>query len=95
MIVRAGVVGFNLNPVLTLCLFDGLSEGGICTYGHCGDDVINALIDEVVYFSMPLEESRNIFQSVLAIQSCSVASASSDQFRFERVTGTSCLSFCL
>ena len=25
--VRAGVVEFNLSPVLTLCLFDGLSEG--------------------------------------------------------------------
>jgi hypothetical protein len=25
--VRAGVVGFNLSPVLTLCLFDGSSEG--------------------------------------------------------------------
>ena len=25
--VKAGVVGFNLNPVLTLCLFDGSSEG--------------------------------------------------------------------
>jgi hypothetical protein len=27
MSIRAGVVGFNLNPVLTLCLFDGSSEG--------------------------------------------------------------------
>ena len=25
--VRAGVVGFNLNPVLVLCLFDGSSQG--------------------------------------------------------------------
>ena len=25
--VRAGVVGFNLSSVLTLCLFDGLLEG--------------------------------------------------------------------
>ena len=25
--IRDGVVGFNLNPVLTLCLFDGSSEG--------------------------------------------------------------------
>jgi hypothetical protein len=27
MSVRAGVVGFNLIPVLMLCLFDGSSEG--------------------------------------------------------------------
>jgi hypothetical protein len=27
MSVRAGVVGFNLSPVLTLYLFDGSSEG--------------------------------------------------------------------
>ena len=41
---------------------------GISTYGHCWKDVIDALTDEadVVYSSMPLEESRNIFQSVLA-----------------------------
>ena len=38
---------------------------------------------EVVYSSMPGDESRNIFQSVLAKQSCSVASASSDRFRIE------------
>jgi hypothetical protein len=25
--IRAGLVGFDLSPVLTLCLFDGLSEG--------------------------------------------------------------------
>ena len=25
--IRAGVVGFDFSPVLTLCLFDGLSEG--------------------------------------------------------------------
>ena len=50
---------------------------------------------EVVYSSMLLDESRNIFQSVLAKQSCSVASASSDHFRIERVTGASCFSFCL
>ena len=25
--IRTGVVGFNLSPVLTLCLFDGSSEG--------------------------------------------------------------------
>ena len=36
-------------------------------------------VTEVVYSSMPLDESRNIFQSVLAKQSCRVASASSDQ----------------
>ena len=38
---------------------------------------------EVLYSSMPLDESRNIFQSVLAKQSRSVASASSDHFRIE------------
>jgi hypothetical protein len=27
MSVRAGVIGFNLSPVLTLCLFDGSFEG--------------------------------------------------------------------
>ena len=35
---------------------------------------------DVVYSSMPSEESWNIFQSVLAKQSCSLASASSDHF---------------
>ena len=49
---------------------------------------------EVVYSSMPLDESRNIFQSARK-QSFSVASVSSDHFRLERVTGTSCFSFCL
>ena len=59
---RASVNGFNLSPVLTFWLFDGLSAGivgflrsvacnpwllvGICTYGHCEDDVVDALIDE-------------------------------------------------
>ena len=52
-------------------------------------------VTEVVCSSMPLDESRNIFQSVLAKQSCSVASASSDHFRIDRVTGTSCFSFSL
>ena len=102
MSVRAGVVRFNLTPVLMLCLFDGSSEGmigflilvscslkaaalplaqcrccnpwllvGICMYGHCGDDVVDALIlmklvTEVVYSSMPLDESWKIFWSVLA-----------------------------
>ena len=50
---------------------------------------------EVVYSSMTLDESRNILQSVLAKQSCSVASTSSDHFRIEGVTGTSYFSFCL
>ena len=44
----------------------------------------------VVYSSMPLEESRNMFQSVIAKQSCSLASASSDHFFIDRVTGASC-----
>ena len=39
------------------------------------------LMTEVVYSSTPLDESRNIFQSVLAKPSCSVASASSNHFR--------------
>ena len=62
MSVRAGVVGLNLNPVLTLCLFDGLSEGIagflisiwisvsnpwlLVGTCHSGDDVAYALIDE-------------------------------------------------
>ena len=37
-------------------------------------------VTDVVYSSMPSEESRNIFQSVLAKQSCSLASVSSDYF---------------
>jgi hypothetical protein len=45
-------------------------------------------VTEVVYSAMPLDESRNIFQSVLANLSCSVASASSDHFCIEQVTGT-------
>ena len=77
--VRAGVVGFNLSPVLTLaCFMEGiagllisgwvrvllLESGsstlqlsahvacnpwllvGVCAYGHCGDDIIDAVIDE-------------------------------------------------
>jgi hypothetical protein len=54
---------------------------GICTYGHCRNNVVDALIEpmtEVVFSSMPLDESRNIFQSVLAKQFCSIASALSD-----------------
>ena len=47
---------------------------------------MHLLMTEVVYSSMPLDESRNILQSVLAKQSCSVASASSDHFRIEQVT---------
>ena len=35
---------------------------------------------DVVYSSMPSEESWNIFQSLLAKQSCSLTSASSDHF---------------
>ena len=38
---------------------------------------------EVVYSSMTLDESQNIFQSVQAKQSCSLASTSSDHFLFE------------
>jgi hypothetical protein len=37
------------------------------------------------------DESKNIFQSVLAKQSCSLASASLDHFEIERVNGISCL----
>jgi hypothetical protein len=39
----------------------------------------------VEYTSIPLDESQNIFQSVLEKQSCSVASASSAHFRIELV----------
>ena len=48
------------------------------------------LMTEVVYSLLSLDESRNIFQSVLAKQSCRVASASSDHFHIERVNNTSC-----
>ena len=43
-------------------------------------------VTDVVYSSMPSEESRNIFQSVLAKQSCSLAFASSEHFFIDRVT---------
>ena len=52
-------------------------------------------ITDVVYSSMPLEESQNIFQSVLAKQSCSLASASSDHIFIDLVTGASCCNFLL
>ena len=115
--VRAGVVGFNLSPVLTLCLFDGLLEGiaGFLRLVSCSlkaaalvfssvrilpvihgfwlgnvrmvtvgtTSSIHLLmkpVTEVVYSSTPLDESWKLFQSVLAKQSCSVASASSDHF---------------
>ena len=85
--VRADVVGFNLNPVLTLCSLDGSTMSSM--------HLLMKLMTEVVYSSMPLDESQNIFQSVLAKQCCSVASASSDHFRVEQVTGASCFSFSL
>jgi hypothetical protein len=52
---------------------------------------------DVMYYSMPLEESRNIFQSVLAKQSCSLASASSDHFFIDLVTGEGelCMHLCV
>jgi hypothetical protein len=37
-------------------------------------------VADVVDSSMPSEESQNMFQSVIAKQSCSLASASSDCF---------------
>jgi hypothetical protein len=46
-----------------------------------------------VLYSMPSEETWNIFQSVLAKQSCSIAPASSDHFCIDRVTGASSLNF--
>jgi hypothetical protein len=52
-------------------------------------------VTDVVYISLPLGESRNMFQSVLAKQSCSIASAPPDHFCIERVTGTSCFYFFL
>jgi hypothetical protein len=48
-------------------------------------------VTDVVYSSMQSDECGNIFQSVLAKQLCSLASASSAHFRIERVTGTSVL----
>ena len=110
--VRAGVVGFNLNPVLMHCLFDGSSEGiagfligaqlvsrslkaaalafssmwmlpviqgfwlryvRTVTVGTTSSmHLLMKPMTEVVYSSMPLDESQNIFQSVLAKQSCSI-----------------------
>ena len=109
--VRAGVVRFDLSPVLTLCLFDGSSEGiarfiirvrvsvplletaalvfssvrmlpvirgfwlgyvHTVTVGTTSSmHLLMKPMTDVVYFSMPSEESRNMFQSVLAKQSCS------------------------
>ena len=47
-------------------------------------------VTDEVNSSMPLDEYWNIFQSVLAKQSCSLASASLDHFHIEHVAGTSC-----
>jgi hypothetical protein len=52
-------------------------------------------VTDVVYSSIPSKESRNIFQSMLAKQSCSLASASSGHFFIDRVTGAFCFNFCL
>ena len=84
-------------PALTLCLFDGfwLVYVRTVTVGTTSSmHLLMKPMTEVVYSSMPLDESWNIFQSVLAKQSCSVAAESSDHFRTERVTGSSCFSFC-
>jgi hypothetical protein len=86
-----------------LPVIHGFWLGYVRTYGHCGDDAVDALIDEAdklrwytpQWYTPQLNESRNIFQSALVKQSCSVASESSDHFRIERVTGTSYFSFCL
>jgi hypothetical protein len=64
-------------------------------YVTVGTHLLMKPMTEVVYSSVTLDESQNIFQSVLAKQSCSVASASSDHFCIEQVTGTSCFSFSL
>ena len=78
MSVRAGVVGFNLSPVLKLCLFDGPSEGiaGFVINSVRILPVIHGFwlgyvrtVTEVVYSTVPLDESQNVFQSVLAKQS--------------------------
>ena len=47
-------------------------------------------VNDVMYSTTPSEDFQNIFQSVLAKK----ASASSDQFFIDRVTGPSCFSFC-
>ena len=44
-------------------------------------------VTDVVYSSLPLEESQKTFQSVLAKQSSSLASASFYHFFIDRVTG--------
>ena len=103
--IRAGVVGFHLSPVLTLCLFDGLSEGiarylirvrvsssfeaAALAFSHgfwfgyvrtvtvgttSSMHILIKPVTDVVNSSMPSDESRNIFQSVLVKQSCSLAS---------------------
>ena len=116
------MIRFNLSPVLTLCLFDGSSEGIAGFLSHslkvaalAGSSVrmlpvihvfwlgyvrtvtvgttssmhlLMKAVTDVVYSSMPSDESLNIFQSVLAKQSCSLASVSSDYFLIDRVTGT-------
>jgi hypothetical protein len=119
--VRASVVRFDLSPVLTLCLFDGSSEGiagflisslkaaalafssvrmlpvihGFCL-GYVRTVIVGTMssidllmkpMTNVVYYSMPLLKSWNIFQSVLAKQSGSLAFASSDHFFIDLVTG--------
>ena len=53
-------------------------------------------VSDMVYSSMPSEESLNLFQSVLAKQSCNLPSASSDHFLIDRLgqAGASCLKNC-
>ena len=112
MSIGAGVLRFDLSPVLMLCLFDGSLEGiaGVIIryrksrslkaaalpfssvqmlhviHGFWLGYVLTVTVGTtssmhlLIYSSMPSEESRNIFQSVQAKQSCSLASASSDHF---------------
>jgi hypothetical protein len=80
--LKAAALPFS--SVQMLPVIHGFWLGNVRTV-NCGDNVIDALIDEA-------GESQNIFQSVLAKQSCSLAFASSDPFCIERVTGTSCFS---
>ena len=64
----------------------------VCTYGHSGDDVIDALIDEANYLCGVLLNAIGEIPEhipVCAKQSCSLASASFDHIFIDLVTGAS------
>ena len=55
---------------------------GVCTYGHCGDNVIDALIDEA-------NDGCDVLLNAIGEIPDSLASASSDHFFIDLVTGAS------